>query len=421
MAEPINQGFKPTLFPMMSSGEDKATSVFFGMMDLVFPLRDVMLKSISRTAYKSGKDFSAFLHPSFGGKYSKKDVPDGVIHLKQKESWSALVEVKIKTQDLASLQLDNYLQRVQEAKMDALITISNELCAQPDKPPLRLKSANKTLRKIPHYHWSWQFIRFQVKNLLRVSGSLEDMEFELLSQFLNFLDHPNSGVAGYTAMPKDWKTLVDKLREGGKPDQDLLEGSVSGWFQETAELALILAGDLGRDVEEIIDQKSAERRREDGVNRLQNTGDLVANFKIENCKSSLSVRLDVDRRNIQFSVTHDVPTSAKTPFKQVQHFLKRFHQEGEQDQWGSHDGVRLFCRWPRAKDKTDMPLFDAIQYSLDDKMKDAPLIRDDKDKIMDLDICYTPSKVSSKISSRTQVITLLEEEAVFFARNYLPS
>lgn len=421
MADPINQGFKPTLFPMMSSAEDQATSIFFGMLTLVLPFRDIMLRSISRSAYKSGNDFSAFLHPSFGGKYSKKDVPDGVIHLDQKERWSALVEVKIKKQDLSNIQLDNYLQRVQESKMDALITISNELCAQPDMPPLRLKSANKTLRKIPHYHWSWQFIRFQVKKLLKSSSGLSEIETELVSQFLDFLEHPKSGVAGYTAMPKDWKKLVDKLREGGKPDQDMLEESVSGWFQETAELALILAGDLGRDVEEIIDQKSVERRREEGVSRLKDTGDLIANFRIEDCKSPLNVRLDVDRRYIQFSVTHDVPTSAKTPFKQVEHFLKRFHQEDEQNQWGSHEDVRLFCRWPRTKDKTDMTLFDAIQHSLDDQMKDAPLIRHDKDKIMDMDLCYTPSKVSGKVSSRTQVITLLEEEIVFFARNYLPT
>lgn len=421
MAEPINQGFKPTLFPMMSSGEDQATSIFFSILTLVQPFREVMLKSISRSAYKSGTDFSAFLHPSFGGKYSKKDVPDGVIHLDQKEKWSALIEVKIKQQDLSNIQLDNYLQRVQESKMDALITISNELCPQPNMPPLRLKSANKSLRRIPHYHWSWQFIRFQAKKLIIGRIVLTDIESELIGQFVDYLEHPKSGVAGYTAMPKNWKTLVDKLREGGKPDQDLLEEAVSGWFQETAELSLILAGDLGRDVEEVMDQSSVERRREEGVNQLRETGDLTASFKIEDCKSPLNVRLDVDRRNIQFSVTHDTPTSAKTPFKQVEHFLKRFHQDDEHNQWGSHEDVRLFCRWPRAKDKTDMTLFDAIQHSLDDQMKDAPLIRQDKDKLMDMDLCYTPSKVSGKISSRTQVITLLEEEIVFFARNYLPT
>jgi hypothetical protein len=421
MAEPINQGFKPTLFPMMSSGEDQATSILFGMLALVFPFRDIMLRSIGRSAYKSGNDFSAFLHPSFGGKYSKKDVPDGVIHLDQKDKWSALVEVKIKTQDLSNIQLDNYLQRVRDSKMDALVTISNELCAQPNMPPLRLKSGNKTLRRIPHFHWSWQFIRFQVKKLLRTDKEMTLIEFELLNQFLGFLEHPKSGVAGYVAMPKDWKKLVDKLRERGKPNQDLLEESVTGWFQETAELALILAGELNVEVEEIIDQTSVERRREDGVSRLQNTGDLIASFKIEGCKNPLNVRLDVDRRSIQFSVTHDVPTSAKTPFVQIQHFLKKFHQDDEHNQWGSHDDVRLFCRWPRAKDKTDMTLFDAIQHSLDDEMKNAPIIRQDKDKIMDLELRYTPSKVSGKISSRTQVITLLEEEIVFFARNYLPA
>ena len=71
--------------------------------------------------------------------------------------------------------------------------------------------------------------------------------------------------------------------------------------------------------------------------------------------------------------------------------------------------------------KSDIKNFDSYKYQIDDEIKNAPIIRHDKDKIMDLELRYTPSKVSGKISSRTQVITLLEEEIVFFARNYLPT
>ena len=38
---------------------------------------------------------------------------------------------------------------------------------------------------------------------------------------------------------------------------------------------------------------------------------------------------------------------------------------------------------------------------------------------MNLELRYTPTKVSSKIQSRKGVISLIEEEIIFFARNYV--
>jgi len=198
----IRYGHPPTLLPRTKVEEDRLTSIFFAILEIVEPLRSRLLKSIGRKSYKNRNDFVAKLHPSFGGKYSDKTTPDAHILLDQKEKWNALVEVKIKRNELTITQLDAYLQRVLENKYNALITISNELCAAPALPPLRLKTGNRKLRRIKHYHWSWKFIQSEISYLLRENENLSEVDKILLNQFSQHLGHKDSSVRGFTEMPR---------------------------------------------------------------------------------------------------------------------------------------------------------------------------------------------------------------------------
>lgn len=203
-------------------------------MDLVQPLRAKLLKSIGKSSYKNRDDFYLSLHPSFGGKYSNKDIPDAHLFLDQKTKWNALIEVKIKKSELTIDQLEKYLERVLENKFDALITISNELCATPQMPPLRLKASNKRHRKVEHLHWSWRFIQAEVKNLIRNRENLTAFEYKLLEQFSQFLTHRDSSVRGFTQMPSNWTSFVSQVKDGGRPDIETCGDMTSAWFQETA-------------------------------------------------------------------------------------------------------------------------------------------------------------------------------------------
>ncbi len=417
MGGKIKYGTEPTLFPLMSSEEDKTTCIFFSILKLVYPFRNKLLKSIGKSAYRSGNDFEALLHPSFGGKHSKKDIPDGYIKLEQKTTWEALVEVKIKRQDLHIAQLESYLARVKENKFDALITISNELCPQPNMPPLRLKTANKAFRKIQYFHWSWQYILYQAK-LVRNEID-EGTERQILSHFIDFLESEKSGASGFKTMPKGWKKFVTMLRDRGTPGQELCDEMISAWFQETADISLQLSDHLSMQVEEIISENSVERRRDEAVSRLKTSGDMYAEFEIMDTRATFSVCLDIDARCLRFSVDHDAPKSAKTPSTQIEHFLKNFFEETDEDEWGGHEDVRLFVFWPHVKIPTDMTMFDAIRDVNDGDLKRSKLINLDKDRLKKLQLCYTPSKVSSKIQSPSGVISLLEDEVVYFVDNYV--
>jgi hypothetical protein len=134
---------------------------------------------MGQKAYKAGGDFECILRPSIGGRLSDKDIPDALISLNQRTQWDALVEVKIGSGDLDQAQLGRYLKRAISEKVDALITISNEMCADPEHPPLRLKPAEKRLRKIPHYHWSWRYIKYQAEIVLS-NNELNFVEAKIL-------------------------------------------------------------------------------------------------------------------------------------------------------------------------------------------------------------------------------------------------
>ena len=418
MASDIHYGHHASLFPRTKVEEDRITSIFFAVMELVQPLRARLLKSIGKTSYKNRDDFQLSLHPSFGGKYSDKDIPDAHLFLDQKTKWNALVEVKIKKNELTIDQLEKYLGRVVEQKYDALITISNELCATPQMPPLRLKTSNRKLRKIEHLHWSWRYIHSEIKNLIRNDEELSDFELKILKQFSEFLSHKDSSVRGFTQMPSSWTSFVSQVKDGGRPDADTCGDMVRAWFQETAEIAIHLSEGLETQVTEIIDEDSSERRKDNATKHFRTTGDFIGSFKISDHEYPLNVCLDVNSRLLTFTTNHRPTKSVSTPHIVVEHFLKQFHDSGNVDDWGGHEGVRIFANWKRLRNDTDLGLFEAINLQIDGQLKNHAFTHNDRG-INYFTLQYTAPKASKDIQSRTNVIKLLEDKALYFVRNYL--
>jgi len=135
MAKLYREGRDARLFPAVKSGEDRATSIFLSVLDSVEPFRRAMMASVDVKLRKRNSIFQTKVHPEFSTKNIDKDIPDGMITLQQDKSWAALIEVKIKKADLNEPQLARYLKRVKEYNCQALITISNEMCAAPTMPP----------------------------------------------------------------------------------------------------------------------------------------------------------------------------------------------------------------------------------------------------------------------------------------------
>lgn len=299
-----------------------------------------------------------------------------------------------------------------------MITISNELCASPELPPLRLKTGNRKLRKIKHFHWSWRYIQSEITHLLRENDNLSDFDRKILTQLSNHLDHKDSLVRGFTQMPSEWTSFVTQVKDGGRPNSDLCSDMVAAWFQESAEIALVLSEKLEQRVTEIIAEESSERRKEVALKHFNNTKDFTAKYEIEGHAHPLEVCLDVNSRLLTFTTKHSPTKSVSTPHKVVEHFLKQFHDSGQVDHWGGHDGVRVFANWKRLRNDTDLALFEAINLQIDNRLKTHEFIHNDRG-LNYFTIQHTIPKASKNIQSRKNIISLLEDRVVSFASNYV--
>ncbi len=421
MVDKFAYGESVRLFPTVKSDEDRATSILLATMELVPDFRAVLLGTTGRRVTKRGDSFFVTVHPKFGGRYSEKDIPDGLIVHSRKDEWKAAIEVKINQSDLDQNQLERYLRRVAEHKCDALITISNEMCAYPDRPPLRLLSTDKKLKKIPYYHWSWKFIAHSVERLLLEGKLNSPLEEKILQEFRAFLNDPKSGVAGFTAMNQGWSDFVNDLKVRGTPDIESYENTVSDWHQESAELAIIISKRLKRSVTIRLEKgmkNSTEKRLKHDVNALKKSGDLTASYDIDGIDYPLNIVLEIDQRCLRISMRHDLSDKVKTPYKRVERFLKNFHDSSD-DKSGKHDHVHIFAKWPYVPELTNTTLFDAIQRMEDDELQGSKLIMTDKDSIQFVELTFSPSGIAKDILNRKKIIASIEREVEFFCDRYV--
>jgi len=416
MSEHFKGGQKPTLFPFYKKVlEDQATSILFAVLAAVLPFRDRMLKSVGEKSYKTGNDFECVLRPLIGGRVTSKDIPDALITLTQKEIWRALVEVKIGSADLDQAQLVRYLNRAISEKVDCLITISNEMCVTPNEPPLRLKPAEKRLRKIKHFHWSWRYIEYVAKQTLN-AAQLNDMEADLLQQFVELIDS-DTGIHGFRAMPKCWPSFVDTLRDGGSANDEDKDQVISAWFQETADISIILSEIFAGEVEVIKSEASVELRREAADHLLNKESDLFATFKLPSGKE-INITVDVNSRVIKFETNHLPTDKVKTSHKKIERFLGLFIDPKMSDEWGDHSDVRLFAKWKRQRNWTDNSMVDAMIDLKEDVLEQSKLILPGKELSL-IKIQYTPSGAASQFRSSKKFIEFLENQVKFFAETYV--
>jgi hypothetical protein len=290
------------------------------------------------------------------------------------------------------------------------------MCADPALPPLRLKPAERRLRKISHFHWSWRYLIHQAQKTLQ-EEVLDEIQTGVLHQFVGFLSHGSSKVSGYNSMPKCWKDFVTTVRDKAKPSDDDIDDVIAGWFQEAADLSMILSERLDMVVSQDIGPSTAELRKEEAEQLFETDRDLRARFKLPN-KAYLQIDLDIDGRCFRFETSHKPTDRVKTSHKQIEHFLKMFVSSDNPDEWGDHSDVRLFAKWAGKHAQTSIPMSDALVNLHENTMKDIEFIDPDRE-LKKLTIKYTPSGAAKAILSATKSIAFLEDQALYFAETYV--
>ncbi len=129
-------------------------------------------------------------------------------------------------------QVERYIQKCKDNKIDALITISNEFVSSPYFTPIEGMRNRKNV-----YHFSWKYIATILHNVID-SGISDEEQVFIANQLLDYLDnHPY--VLNFTSMGEFWKTASQTIVEnnGKKTDYDEV---VKSWLQEERDIALQL-------------------------------------------------------------------------------------------------------------------------------------------------------------------------------------
>ena len=245
ITEHLESGERARLIPVVSAShkEVAAVSVVLAAFRIIPAYAKIMLEEV-RAPWSKRSTLTALTEVCFKKPKqvrSQLPRPDGllVVDTSRKE-WTALIEAKIKNEQLQSEQLEKYLDLAKEFGVDALITISNQFATTPSHHPASVDK--RKLKSVELYHFSWLSLLSNAQ-LLSESDTVTDREQAMvLKELIRFLEHDHSGVQPFDRMGPRWKEICSKIHNAetvSKSDTDL-QASISDWAQLVRYLSLTL-------------------------------------------------------------------------------------------------------------------------------------------------------------------------------------
>ena len=167
--------------------ERRATSALLAVLGAVREYGGALLKPLGAPA---GRIECYIEVPFVLG--DKKLYPDGLVRVSRgTKSWTALVEVKTGPNELATEQLENYLDIAREQGFDAVITISNEIPAVAGQHPTKVDK--RKLRKVALHPMSWSQVLAEAVMQKEFRGVADPDQAWILGELIRYLEHERSG------------------------------------------------------------------------------------------------------------------------------------------------------------------------------------------------------------------------------------
>lgn len=234
--------------------------------------------------------------------------PDGFVSIR---NWQAIVEAKCDSNVLAADQVGRYVEIAKHHKLNAVITISNEMVARPDHHPCyRLKKSEE--KRLSLYHLSWQLIFTRLCLWAEREDAFDSEQLELLADFRNFLNSKSSGLQRFDRMSVSWKLLLQDIKrlatsENLPSSNKNVRPVVRDWFFEERDLALKLSEQLKVQVKLSIPRKfmsgnRSEERLEAACKALIQNLHLETHLIIPNAADNLCLRANLAQRKIEASM-----------------------------------------------------------------------------------------------------------------------
>jgi hypothetical protein len=310
--------------------ERRATSALLAVMASVREFGRVLTQSLGAPV----GTLETFIEVSFllG---DKKLFPDGLIRVTgRKRSWTALVEVKTGTNDLASEQLENYLDIAKEQGFDALITISNEIPPISGQHPTKVDK--RKLRKVELHHLSWSRVLAEAVLQKEHRGVADPDQAWILGELIRYLEHPRSGALEFEDMGAMWVPVREAVAAGTLRVTDKSATEVAGRFDALLRFtSLQLGRGLGEEVTPALSRKEIadpSSRAVALVGTLYTSGIMQGGIRIPNAVGPLVVTADLRGGRITCHIDVDAPREGR-PTTRVNWLLRQLKQ--------APDGLRL--------------------------------------------------------------------------------
>ena len=346
----VKQGEAARLFPVLSesSREGRATSVLLATLGVVDTLADALFRRLGRPIGKRAK-VQCFTEVVL--KSDPKFRPDGLVIVDSgRDVWSALVECKVGREVVRAEQLEAYLRKARENGIDCVLTISNELVADPRRPPVTIDG--RLTKSVSNYHYSWLAIRSEAEIAYAQKLVSDPEKNYILAELIRFLSHPSTGVQGFGQMPECWPTIVNEIGAGHVPsrsDARTLE-IADAWLQEEMEISLILSRLVSRRCVSRSERRLAKQDpREAVAAELEEKQSLITDFEIPDAAAPIVVRADLRSRLTRIAMTLRAPEDRKRPDARLNWLLAQLKTTDPK-------GVDIVAHWPGRARSTMAPL-----------------------------------------------------------------
>ena len=226
----------------------------------------------------------------------KKLYPDGLVRVARgSRSWTALVEVKTGSNELATEQLENYLDIAREQGFDAVITISNEIPAVAGQHPTKVDK--RKLRKVALHHLSWSQVLAEAVMQKEFRGVADPDQAWILGELIRYLEHSRSGALEFDDMGESWTAVRDAVAAGTLRASDKGIATVVARFDALLRFAsLSLGRRLGTEVVPVLSRKEQADptlRAAALTQQLCSSGQLSGGIRIPDTVGQLVVTADL--------------------------------------------------------------------------------------------------------------------------------
>jgi hypothetical protein len=274
--------------------------------------------------------------------------PDGLLILNTgRRERRAIVETKIGTAKIDTAQLLQYYRLARANGVDAIITVSNELTADPTHLPYELP---REIKNIPTLHWSWSSLVMIAELLLQEEEDFDEEQDYILKEIIRYFDHESAGVSCNTAMCAEWADVIERIQEDlriSERDAEVLN-VIRCWHQQLESVCISRTRQAKFLVRLSLDRRHWDQRSRliDDAAELVASHTLSATFEFPRSAGPIELVADARRRNITCRLFIEAPLNRQTYRARVRWLL---------NQLPDTSAARLDLIWERSQ-RSSAPL-----------------------------------------------------------------